>query len=407
MNKDRLSKICLYSWLIIWPWQTKLILRSSASAYLEISLFLSLILLLIPLISWRRQEKINIYLWLAGLVPFLSIFWAEDKILAAYRCLILILGILLFNLIKESDSLKIKSIIKYFLIGLIAPAFLAIWQFFTQSTIATKYLGLAYHSAAVLGDAVIETETGRYLRAYGPFDHPNILGGVMVLGIILILYSSLKDKLDIRKRIFYLFSFAIFYLALLVSFSRAAILALLLSLPFIFINFWRCGSVQKKIIVIFSILIIGVSAVVIIPNHNLFFTRIETENRLEKKSISERELYFEQAKEVIKAKPFLGTGIGNYITELSALFPGQPAWYYQPVHDYWLLIWAELGIIGLLSAVSFWLYLFKVSFKNGFWPLMSALFIFSLFDHWLWTQPLELLIFFVLIGLIVGNKKPA
>jgi len=407
MNKDHLSKICFYSWLLIWPWQTKLILRSSSSAYLEISLFLSLIILLIPLIIWGFKERTNIYLYLVSLISCLSIFWAEDKTLAIYRCLILLSGILLFGIIKRSDLLRIKSIIKYFLIGLIAPAFLAIWQFFTQSTAATKYLGLAYHSAAILGDAVIETGTGRYLRAYGPFDHPNILGGVMVLGIILVLYSSLKDKLDIRERIFYLVSLAIFYLALLASFSRTAILALLISLPFIFINFWRRGRAQKKLIILFSILIIGISAVVIIPNCDLFFTRVKTENRLEQKSISERELYLKQAKEVIKAKPFLGTGIGNYVLELSELFPYQPSWYYQPVHNYWLLIWAELGIIGLLSIIGFWLYLFKTSCKNGFWPLVIVLSIFSLFDHWLWTQPLELLIFFLIAGLIAGTKKQA
>lgn len=51
----KIAQICLYLWLLIWPWQTKLILRTSDSPYLEISLFLSLVILLLPLTIWSHQ----------------------------------------------------------------------------------------------------------------------------------------------------------------------------------------------------------------------------------------------------------------------------------------------------------------------------------------------------------------
>jgi O-antigen ligase len=415
MTKNKIAQTFLYLWLLIWPWQTKLILRTSDSAYLEISLFLSLLILLVPLVIWTHQIFTEDYFrfkkgmsrpswWRAlivwELITFASIFWAHDFSLAIYRYLILVFGIFLFYIIKNTDFVKERLVIRYFLIGLIPSALLAAWQFFTQSTIASKYFGLAYHGANILGDSVIETSAGRFLRAYGSFDHPNILGGMMVIGIILVLYSSLKKEINRNERLFYLISFSIFYLALLVSFSRAACLALLISAPFILLSAWRRGRFQKKLIALFIILIIGISAALIIPNQKLFTSRLQANSRLEIRSVSEREKYLDQSKQVIIGSKFLGVGVGNYILELQKIIPGQASWYYQPVHNYWLLIWAELGFFGLLAMVIFWLAIFKKSFRNGLYPIVLALFVFSLFDHWLWTQPFELIIFFGIIGLI-------
>ncbi len=415
MNKNKIAQFFLYLWLLIWPWQTKLILRTTDSPYLEISFFLSLLILLVPIILWsyqifvedywRFKKGINKPLWWQSLIvweliTFASIFWADDKILALYRYLILVFGILLFYIIKRTDFVKVKLVIRYFLIGLIAPSLLAIWQFFTQSTIATKYLGLAYHSANVLGDSVIETSVGRFLRAYSSFDHPNILGGMMVLGIILILYSGLQKEINRNSRLFYLITLALFYLALLVSFSRAAWLALLISAPFIILNFWRRGKFQKKLSALFIFLIIGISVAVIIPNRDLFFSRTQAQSRLEQKSVDERGLYLEQSKKVITKNPFIGTGVGNYISELQKIIPGQTTWYYQPVHNYWLLIWAELGVFGLIAIILFWFVIFKTSLRNGLWPIILALGVLSLLDHWMWTQNLGILVFFMVVGLL-------
>lgn len=416
MNKNKIAQTFLYLWLLIWPWQTKLILRTSDSPYLEISLFLSFLILLIPIIIWSHQIFTSDYwrfkkgmsrpLWWRALIvweliTFASIFWAQDFLLALYRYIILVFGILLFYIIKRSDFVNIKLVTRYFLLGLIAPSLLAIWQFFTQSTIATKYLGLAYHAANILGDSVMETSAGRFLRAYGSFDHPNILGGMMVIGILLVLYSSLKKEITRNERLFYLITLSIFYLALLVSFSRAAWLALIVSAPFILFSAWNRGKFQKKLIGLFIFLVLGISLAFVIPNLNLFLARTQIDNRLEIKSISEREVYLKQAQEVITQKPVLGTGIGNYTIAVKQndnfIYP---YWYYQPVHNYWLLVLAELGFFGLLGVVIFWLAIFKIGLKTGSWPIVFALFALSLLDHWLWTQNLGILVFFLIVGLL-------
>jgi len=415
MNKNKIAQFFLYLWLLIWPWQTKLILRTSDSAYLEISLFLSLLILLVPLVIWTHQIFTEDYwrfkkgmsrpLWWRALIvweliTFASIFWAQDFMLALYRYLILVFGILLFYVVKNTDFVKAKLLIRYFIIGLIAPSLLAIWQFFTQSTLSSKYFGLAYHASNVLGDSVIETSAGRFLRAYGSFDHPNILGGMMALGIILVLYSSLRKEINRNERLFYFISFSLFYLALLVSFSRAAWLALLVSASFILLSAWRRGKFQKKLIALFIILAVGILVAVINPSRELFLGRMQTGSRLEIKSIDERELYLEQSEKVNTQNPFMGTGVGNYILELQEIIPGQQSWYYQPVHNYWLLAWAEIGVFGLIAIILFWLTIFKAGLKNGLWSIVLALGVLSLLDHWLWTQNLGILVFFMVAGLL-------
>jgi len=415
MNKDKISKYCLYLWLLFLPWQTKLIILSAPVNYLEISFFASWLLLLIPFFIWGqrifkedyfrfKKESIRPLWWwgliIFELITFFSIFWSENKVLALFRYLILVLGILLFYLVKRSDFVKTTQVIKLFLIGLFAPAILGIWQFFSQSTFSNKYLGLAYHSANILGDSIIETGTGRFLRAYGSFDHPNILGGIMAVALILVLYLSLKKEIKRNERLFYLISFAIFYITLLVSFSRSGILALAVSAPFIIIKAWKRGIFQKKLISLFILLTIFISAVIIIPYSDLFLGRVIVNSRLEKKSITERETYLAQAAKLIIKKPIQGVGVGNYVLELQKIIPGQGIWYYQPTHNYWLLIWAELGIFGLIAAILFWLAIFKISLKNDLWPIVLALGVFSLLDHWLWTQNIGILVFFMVVGLL-------
>lgn len=407
MNKEKLGKYSLYAWLFLWPWQTKLILRPNDSNYLEISFFAVWLLLFIPLLVWGLKIFLDNYnftkgikkaYWWWGLIILetsiiFSLLTASDKLLVVFHYFIFILGLSIFYLLKKKEIFSTKEIINVFIASLIAPAFLGLWQFFTQQTFAYKWLGLSSHFASTLGSTVIETSAGRYLRAYGSLDHPNILGGVMVIGLLFILYSSFKWELARKTRIFYFLSFAILFSALLVSFSRSALLAFFICAPLLFIKFKQPA---KRLLIVYSSLLIFVSLVIIIPNRDLFLVRSTATGRLEQKSLSERTTYAMQAWSLIKIKPLQGVGFGNYILALP-----DSNQYSQPVHNYWLLIWAEVGIFGLLGALVFWFYLLVISYSKNLYPIVMALFIFSLLDHWLLSSALGLLFFFTISALIL------
>jgi hypothetical protein len=71
-------------------------------------------------------------------------------------------------------------------------------------------------------------------------------------------------------------------------------------------------------------------------------------NSLFFKSLGERAFYLNVSYETILDSPFLGVGAGQFVLRMvdfseNVILP----WEYQPIHNVFLLIWAELGIFGL------------------------------------------------------------
>jgi len=253
----------VYLFIFILPWQTKLILRSAGTNYNEISLYLSysvlvliLFLFLIYKLKFKQKNNEPHWLWclLAGLELFalISVFFAPDKALAWYYYLILLSGLGLFYLLHQVTKRtnyeyiyinKIK-LIYIFLLSIFFQSVLGIYQFLTQSSWASKYLGLANHSPETLGSAVIETVSGRWLRAYGGMGHPNILGGVLAISLLMAAYLLIKKKvIHSRKQIAEsLFLFVFYFIslfALFFTFSRSAWLAFVIGLIIILITLFR------------------------------------------------------------------------------------------------------------------------------------------------------------------------
>ncbi len=416
MTKTKLSSNFFYLWLLVWPWSTKLILRPAETNYLEIAFYLSNLFLLIPiggqLIKLFKNRKLKNEgkkiqpLWWWGvmvifIISTLSIIWSLDQSLAVFRWLSLVSALVVFVLVLKSPALFRERALKFFLLGLIVPALLGIIQFSNQLAPANKYFGLAVHNPNDLGVSVIETNSGRFLRAYGSFDHPNILGGVMALGAILALFLALKNETKKAERTVLLALFLIFSAALFSSFSRAAILAFVLALLALIFSqrqtFWRQGAS-------FIIGLIILSVLAFFAYQPLVNSRVDLNARLEEKSINERALYLQQAGKIIINNPVRGVGLGGYTTTLMNTYPNFPVWFYQPVHNYWLLVWAELGIFGLLAVALLWFWVFGKSLNNKTWPLWLLLFFLSLFDHWLWTQPVALGLILFIAGLISTPK---
>ncbi|NTU99332.1 hypothetical protein HGA64_05025, partial [Candidatus Falkowbacteria bacterium] len=244
--KNKFDKII--DWLVIafiflLPWQTRLILRpgkigNGASEYLTISLYAIdlLALLIAALYLWSNGsiwQKLRTSRKAMCIVPIFLLFFAvniafsADRLLAAYVWLRLTVAMTLFLAVKE--KVPWRKITLGFVFGLLLPSWLAIWQFLYQGTFANKWLGLAEHVASDPGTSVIEVypigqKPERWLRAYGSFDHPNILGGVMAAGLLLSLWMLSRAEKDGNDRFkpFYYLAVASFAGALFVSFSRAA-----------------------------------------------------------------------------------------------------------------------------------------------------------------------------------------
>ena len=304
-----------------------------------------------------------------------------------------------------------------FVISMTLSASLGVYQFLTQSTFANKWLGLAFHSSEILGNSVVETATGRWLRAYGSFPHPNIFAGFLIVAVIFCfyLYSILfkKYQKNVLIILFLILSAGLFF-----TFSRAGWLAfiIVILLDYYFVrkkseirNPSNSAGRQKLGFVFLCFCVFVFLSVIYFP---LVKTRFQNSARLEVKSNIERINNLEQSFEIIKNNLWLGTGIGNYTVELQKMCPDQPAYFYQPAHNVYLLVLSEIGIVGFFLIIIILIYYFfskkleirNQKFKIVFLCLGVFLFLF-LFDHFWWTLPSGLLIIFLIAGLFFKLDK--
>lgn len=456
MKKIKVLKIIeygLYLLVFLLPLQTRLFLHKGVlnGGYFEygtISLYLTdVILLFLVLIfsifKFKTNKKsdneleIPIYWWIISfleLTIFISIFAAENMTIALFKYIQFLMAIGLFWLVISAEYKK-RNLLFCFISGAFAQSLLGIWQFLSQSTFSNKWLGVAAHNPSDLGVSVVETlDDGRWLRSYGGLDHPNVLGGFLVVAIIIglvLLYNNylvqseinktnfkIKEQLKISKNkisssLIIIFLSALFC-ALFFTFSRGAWAGLILAfLSILFIALAKKDFAIIKfflpIIFIFTI----ISIILFNQYQELVLTRLSQDTRLEVMSTTERLESIGISQKIIKEHWLLGAGIGNYNNALYAeINSKQPSFYYQPVHNTYLLIWAEIGIIGLLAFCSMLFYIFYL-FKNSSFKICNyfyvSIFISSvvmmIFDHWWWSGHFGVLLNWFILGLIFKNKE--
>lgn len=403
---------------------------TAALYFTDILLFISVFLTM--LWKWRNgSEKLKVqsekssfvYTLIAGfgLIALAGIGQAEDRKIALFAVMRLWEGLILWWLIRSNPIRPIILIMAF--AG--AAALEAVWgmeQFFFQIVPANKWLGEAFHSASILGDSVLQTGDGRFLRAYGTLPHPNMLGGMLAAAILLLiglLASQYKQPNKSQSNLYSLLTtryillwggLIILLFGLFFTFSRSAWLALAAGI--LFGGIWMIAAKQKRAIagIIFTIIVCAAALVLIFPES---LSRFSQNQSLEILSVSERAREYDDAQIIVRKKPFVGIGINQYVKELQSIYPGFPAWKIHPIHNIYLLILSELGIIGLLVFIIFiaWhLSFLKINSPAAsprgeppliIWTASAAisLLIIGLFDHYLWTLHFGILLFWLILGI--------
>jgi O-antigen ligase len=90
---------------------------------------------------------------------------------------------------------------------------------------------------------------------------------------------------------------------------------------------------------------------------------------------------------------------------------GLKEWEIQPVHNLYLLVLAEIGVVGLTFLLfTVLVYLKRFREISGNWNKTGLYAIYGflalgLFDHYFWTTPQGIIIFWLAIALIAGSCK--
>jgi len=434
----------LYLFVFLLPWQTRLILKEgNLNGYWEygtISIYATEILLWIIFFLaavWWTVNKLKIMptkssildkvgaiknshpagddpegqkskfiFAFSGLLvvwSLVSIFWADSRSLALYAWHWLAEGVGLF-FVLQAIKFDSRKIVWPFILSALFQAGFGLWQFFTQSTFASKWLGLAFHDPAVSGTYVIETALRRWLRAYGALPHPNILAGFLAVAMLLTIWLYRKSDYGFKKILLPVI-FAILGLGLFVTFSKGVTASFLAALIFLWIVVVLKRSKDFKIDLLkFTLIFLVIAVIFSVVFWEPVQTRLIGAERLEIKSTTERLNYSDEAWQLIKNHPLLGVGLGNYTLAVhDEINPSLQSWDYQPVHNIYLLILAELGLVGFLL----WLALiatillqnFKVSLPVTRYSLLVTLLIIGLFDHYLWSLYFGIILFWLCFSL--------
>jgi hypothetical protein len=332
----------------------------------------------------------------------ISVFFSTNPMLSMFTVFHVLEGVALSFFIAH-HALSRRKMFFALWAGGVLQAIIAIIQFFSQEVVENKWFGMAHHIGSDLGAAVIETSSGRWLRAYGAFGWPNSLGiYVAVIWIIgLVLYSG---SVSFRQRLLLVAGQILIMSGLVVSFSRAASLAAVAGLLiFVFLkkrenHLFSCSQIFNHLI--YAGLVVLFFFYTFSP---LFETRLVSTERLEQKSVNERVEQYAQSYAIIKEHIWFGVGPGAYTWYLFRLHPNRMVWELLPVHNIYMLVLSEYGVFIFTGCVvGLWFFLRK-HIATELAPLAVVL-VGGMFDHWsvsLWGGYILLC---SLIGLALKNS---
>ncbi len=349
------------------------------------------------------DKKLLLILGLIFLSSLISLFFTSNFdnslfYIARFLELIFVYLVLLNRIIEPKKIL-------YIIIGVISvSAFVGILQYLLQSSLGLQFLGEPVISQDVAGISKIYLSDSVILRAYSFFPHPNIFAGFLIFNIFLICYLIQKLKGD-EKVLLYLLLF-ISFLALLFTFSRSACLALFGG-GFIYFTLSNFKINLKKIFLTVFLILIVFS---FFDLSSVFLSRSDL---IEGESASQR-IELLRISKYMFLDNYLGVGIGNFtevMQEYSAdkLMP----WEFQPVHNIYMLILNEQGILSLGLYLYLFYYIAKklIDNKNN-WNLILlsigfAFLIIGLFDHYLISLYQGQLLFFSYMALFSLSQEKA
>jgi len=343
----------------------------------------------------KKQKKLVIHLVLVSIFVIMNIVFSRNPMVAIYGTLKLF-EFIFFGIFSFYKIPKVKKevLVSLFSATVIGESIIGIFQYVKQSSVGglLYFLGERTFNGQTPGIANISIDGELILRAYGTFSHPNVFAGFLLLFLVLILFN-----LKLRKIIgaLYICALTIGSIALLLTFSRIAIVLWVISV-FIFILSKIKMSLFKRVLVSVIILIsLIASSIFYTPFYLRFFQSSPTED-----SFVIREKLVMKSFEKVKESPIIGAGLNNYF---SGFISSENVFLLQPVHNIFLLILVQTGIVGIIYSLWF---LYKTClkvFKKKLLYLKLLFFyiiILGLFDHYFLTLQQGQLLLSFLVGFL-------
>jgi len=433
-----IERFFFYVFVFCLPFQTRKILYqwSSFNEWSSIYLYFTDVLVLSIFLLWylrNRKERFfrqgifpksfdvlkSANFWLVAFlfVAFVSLVQTDNIGLGFYHWFkMLEFAILFFYLKYNFGSLfSFGRLSQVIILSGLFQSVIAIGQYTFQKSLGLRFLTESPLSPDIAGVAKIIPEGLKIIRAYGTFPHPNLLAVFLIISIFSLYYIWLRKPHSFDKSCVLFFFLGLMFFALWLTFSRTAIIAFLASsLIYFLFALWQTiqttnKGLFKRILLVFLALAIF---------YFLFVSLIQPETSerfqisLADPAVSLRGFYNQMALDVISNHPWLGLGMGNFVWQMRQALNLLASWTHQPVHNLYLLIASEVGLIGL---VIFLFFVFKIWFsrqksetdnllvRGSLFIIISSFLLMALFDHFFWSLQQGQLMFWLILGLMASG----
>lgn len=367
--------------------------------YLSPTIFLTDILVFLLLSNWAFKDWRKFFLFLSKnrtlffvllTLAILNLIFSTSPAITAFRW-IKVFEFLAFGLFIHfrKSFLSERIFLKTIYFSAIIFSLIGIAQFSIGKTIGGifYFLGERSFSLSTPGIALTQIFGRDFLRSYSTFAHPNSLAGY--LGVVLIV---LREKWVFKK--WKIIGIAIIATCFALTFSLSALIGIMVVAGLILSS--KSGKLKTYVKGIF---ILSVLVSLLLP----FFSKTFIERHIDSTStVLERLDLSALAGKMISKKFLLGTGLNTFIVNIPGVRSETSyAWTLQPVHNIYLLIFAELGLLGVLF------FLFSVNkvidfsfMKRGKLIIFILIFILvtGVFDHYWLTLQQNILLVSLLLG---------
>lgn len=339
--------------LHLWPEYSRIL--GLKIDYLSPTIYLSqLLVFLLLVINYKKLlfliKKQNYFFKFLFLFSTLNTVFSLNPSITLYRWIEIFIFILLFLYISNSKKIFEKNI-NYLYISLCLVLFLQTYQLLNQRSFdgIFYWLGERHFTQTTPSMPKLQIFGQEIIRVPSTFSHSNSLAGFMLLSLVFLKQLN-KNK---WPRVIALIS-------IILSGSKNAIL----SLPLYFAKKMPLRKIAAASIS-FTLFLILISPI----SNNYGYT------------ISSRLDGIGQSLKVITHNSVLGTGLGAYINGLALNMSGSETIYenLQPVHNLYLLVFSEVGLIGLF-VLYITLKTVKISTKQSL--ILSVVLLTGLFDHY-------------------------
>jgi len=434
-----MEKILFYLLIFCLPFQTRKVLYQWGGDFNEWTsayLYLTDLLILLIFLAWAWRKKKERFFkkglaigrfqeiirspsfWLAAflIISLISLVQAKNIQLGFYAWfkLLELAGLFLYLKYNFKQLFNFERLAQVIVASGLFQSFIAFGQYASQKSLGLRYLFESPLSPETAGVAKIIVEGTKMIRPYGSLPHPNLLAIFIVLSIFCFYFIWLNKKHSFIKNCSLLIIFCLLIFALGLTFSRLIIFTFVSAslIYFVFI-FWRTiqtpdKELFKRITSVFLLFIVFCSLFIA-----LAWPEISSRWQISitEQSVSLRAFYNQTAFHIIQEHPWLGIGLGNFVWEIREVLHLLSAWIHQPVHNVYLLITSEIGLIGLIF---FLIFIFKTLLSGRgqgssqryilLFILFSFLFI-ALFDHFFWTLQQGQIMLWLVLGMISGYSQ--